>query len=63
IQTGSTLRRLFAIILLHGHPTKPEELWDGFKAKMCDNLRHRLGNMEIYRNREFTEEQIYDFGL
>ena len=63
IQTGSSLRSLFAIILLNCHPTSPEVLWHQFKHKICDDLRRSLERVPRYINRVFTDDQIYDYGL
>ena len=63
MQTGSTLRWLFAIILLHCYPTSPEALWNRFKHKICDDLRRKLQHISAYQNRQFTDEQIYGYGL
>ena len=63
IQTGNSLRSLFAIILLNCHPTSPDVLWHQFKHKICDDLRRFLERVPRYRNRVFTDDQIYDYGL
>jgi len=42
MQTGHQLCCLFAIILLHCHPAQPHVFWDMNKAKLCDDLHHRL---------------------
>jgi hypothetical protein len=63
MQTGFSLRQLFAIILLHCHPTSPEVLWDQFKHKICDDLKRKLQRMPAYRDRQFTDEQVYGYGL
>ena len=63
IQNGSSLRSLFAIILLSCHPTSPDVLWNQFKHKICDDLRRQLERVPCYINRVFTNEQIYDYGL
>jgi len=60
MQTGHQLRCLFAIILLHCHPAQPHILWDLNKAKLCDDLRHRLiarGHLNP------TDDNIFDYGL
>ncbi|KAI0718184.1 hypothetical protein C8T65DRAFT_561533, partial [Cerioporus squamosus] len=57
---GSRLRYLFTTILLHCNPAAPHELWQEFRAGICDDLRHRL-NMLGYLNA--TDEEIYDYGL
>jgi hypothetical protein len=48
MQTGSKLRWLFAIILLHCYPTSPEMLWNQFKDKICDDLRRKLQHIPAY---------------
>jgi PIF1-like helicase len=63
MQTGSALRWLFAIILLQCHPTSPEVLWNQFKHKICDDLRRKLERIPAYRNRQFTDDQVYGYGL
>ena len=63
IQTGSSLRSLFAIILLSCHPTSPDVLWHQFKHKICDNLRRQLERTPHYLNWVFMDEKIYDNGL
>ena len=50
MHTGSALRWLFAIILLHCYPTSPEVLWNQFKHKICDDLRRRLEYIPAYHN-------------
>lgn len=61
MQTGYTLRTLFATILNECHPTSPLELWDRFKDRICDDLPRRLERE--YPNEIISEELIYDFGL
>ena len=63
MQTGSTLRWLFAIILLHCYPTSPEALWNQFKDKICDDLRRKLSNIPAYQNRQFTDDQVHGYSL
>ena len=63
IQTGSSLRSLFAIILLSCHPTSPDALWHQFKHKICDDLRRNLERVPRYFSQDFTDDQIYDYGL
>ncbi|KAG5328353.1 hypothetical protein C0989_010567, partial [Termitomyces sp. Mn162] len=38
-------------------------LWDEFKHSICDDLQHRLENIWQYRDRVFTDEDVYDYGL
>ena len=63
MQTGSGLRSLFAIILLSCFPTSPEALWNQFKHQICDDVRRKLQRNVRYHDREFTNDQIYDYGL
>ena len=61
MQLGSSLRSLFAIILLHCNPTSPGVLWQQFRHHICDDLRNKL--QAIYPNREFDDEEVYMYGL
>ena len=63
MQTGSSLRTLFAIILQNCHPSAPDALWHKFKHLICDDLKRRLEHMPHYQNRDFTNDQVYDYGL
>ncbi|KNZ77558.1 hypothetical protein J132_05092, partial [Termitomyces sp. J132] len=55
--------QLFCTILYHCAPTTPEALWDKFKHSICDDLQHRLENIWQYRDRVFTDEDVYNYGL
>lgn len=61
MHTGSRLRALFATMLLHCVPTDPLNLWERFRANICDDLERRL--QRDYAIAHPTEEQVYDFGL
>jgi PIF1-like helicase len=61
MQLGSSLRSLFATILLHCNPTSPGNLWNQFRHHICDDLRVKL--LAIYPNREFTDDEVYMYGL
>ena len=63
MQTGSSLRSLFAVILTSCNPSSPDVLWHQFKHKICDDLKRHLERVPRYLNRVFTDEQIYDYGL
>ena len=39
-ESPKEIRRLFAIILLHQPPKKPEEMWETFKESMADDFLH-----------------------
>ncbi|KNZ72522.1 hypothetical protein J132_02949, partial [Termitomyces sp. J132] len=63
IQLGSALKQLFCIILFHCAPTTPEALWDEFKHSICDDIQHRLDNIQQSRDKFFTNVNVYDYGL
>jgi hypothetical protein len=60
IETGSQLRHLFTTLLLFCAPAEPHVLWLTFRAKICDDLRHRLRQLG---RTVLTDDDIYDFGL
>ena len=55
IQTGSSLRQLFASMLLFCQISTPKALWQEFQDDICDNLSRRIPNP--------TTDCICDFGL
>ena len=61
--TGSVLQSLFAIILLTCFPSEPEVLWDMFKDKICDDLKHVIQTCLWFQNCPVTNEDVYDYGL
>ena len=61
MQTGYVLQHLFATILHHCNPTSPANLWNDFKHHICDDLLYKL--QHIYPNRDFTQDEVYDYGL
>jgi hypothetical protein len=62
IHTGSQLRNLLATIMLHCNPTSPENLWNQFKDKICDDLARAITRINPHIS-EPTSEDIYDYGL
>ena len=60
MQTGASLRQLFATLLLFCTPVFPEILWDKFRSHICDDLAHRLRSMG-YLNPSLDD--VYDYGL
>lgn len=60
MRTGSSLRHLFATLLMFSNPAFPDQLWERFRHSICDDLPYRLRNMGFVSN---SEEDIYDFGL
>jgi hypothetical protein len=55
IQTGASLRQLFASMLLFCQISAPEDLWLQFQDDICDDLSIRVPNP--------TADRIRDFGL
>jgi hypothetical protein len=55
IQTGSSLRHLFASMLLFCQISTPEALWLEFQDDICDDLSVRIPNS--------TVDRVHDFGL
>lgn len=63
MQTGSALRTLFAVILMSCFPAEPDELWNHFKHQICDDFQHILETVLHFQNRNFTNDDVYDYGL
>ncbi|KAJ3738005.1 hypothetical protein EV360DRAFT_27230, partial [Lentinula raphanica] len=61
MQTGSSLRSLFATILKECHPSQPNLLWRDFKQYICDDLEHYLQRERILEYP--TQDQVEDYGL
>jgi hypothetical protein len=60
ICTGDALRRLFALILRHCEPSRPQNLWEEFKDSLCDDLRLHLRRIDIT---DPSDADIHDYGL
>lgn len=60
MQTGSSLRNLFATILMFCALSDPLALWDTFKPQICDDILHQLNTLGRIHP---SDEQIYDYGL
>jgi len=60
MQTGSSLRQLFASLLRNCAPCQPSNLWQKCRAKICDDLRFRLRRSNRPNP---TAEEVYDYGL
>ena len=54
------LRPLFVMILKECSPVEPLVLWDEYKLYICDDLHHRLIQLQFEQP---TEDLIYDYGL
>lgn len=61
MQTGASLRQLFASLLLFCSPTHPNKLWTKFCDFICDDLAHRIRTR--YHINHPSQNQIYDLGL
>ena len=61
MQLGYTLHMLFVTIIFHCNPTSSGVLWNQFKHNICDDLLYKL--TAIYPNRNFAQDDIYDYGL
>jgi hypothetical protein len=63
-RTGTYLRSLFAIALLHGSVTDPPVLWEQFKHTICDDLPYRLSRLEDWPDSASQRmARIDDYGL
>ncbi|KAJ3879912.1 hypothetical protein F5051DRAFT_293055, partial [Lentinula edodes] len=61
MQTGSSLRSLFATILKDCHPQQPGVLWEQFREYLCDDLHYHLQTSGILHNP--TQQQVENYGL
>ena len=61
MQTGTSLRQLFASLLLFCTPTYPNKLWVQFQDFICDDLAHRIRTR--YHIDHPSQDQIYDLSL
>ena len=55
IQTGRSLRHLFATMLMFCQLSAPENLWEQFRDQICDDLFRRVPNS--------TTNRVHDYGL
>lgn len=60
MQTGASLRDLFATLLLFCSPAKPERLWNEFCEHICDDLRYWL---QRSGRQDPQDDEIFDYGL
>ena len=61
MQTGGSLRQLFASVLLFCTPSFPNKLWMRFRDFICDDLAHRIQTQ--YHIGHPSQDQVYDLGL
>jgi len=53
-----------AVILLTDEVAEPYLLWDQFKARLCDDVKHKLYHMNHYQaDQKIPEDDVYDYGL
>ena len=64
IQPRVAYRQLLAVILLTDKVAEPHVLWNQFKARLCDDVKHKLCYMSHYQaNQEIPEDDVYDYSL
>ena len=61
MQTGTSLRQLFASLLLFCSPTHPDKLWEQFRDFICDDLAHHIRTQ--YHIDHPSPDEVYDLGL
>jgi len=64
IQPGIACCWLLAVILLTNKVAKPYLLWDQFKARLCNDVKHKLYHMNCYQvDQEIPEDDVYNYSL
>ena len=64
MQSEMAFCQLLVVILLTDKVAEPYLLWDQFKARLCDDVKHKLYHMNYYQaDQEIPEDHIYDYGL
>ena len=64
IQPGVACHWLLAVILLTDEVAEPHVFWNQFKARLCDDVKHKLHYMSHYQvDQEIPEDDVYDYGL
>jgi len=62
IQPGMAYCQLLAVILLTDKVAEPHLYWDQFKARLCNDIKHKLHYMNHYQaNQEVPEDDIYNY--
>ena len=52
------------VILLTDEVAEPHLLWDQFKARLCDDVKHKLHQMNHYQaDQEIPEDGVYDYWI
>ncbi|TFK18690.1 hypothetical protein FA15DRAFT_570423, partial [Coprinopsis marcescibilis] len=60
MQTGTRLRRLFATILVFCAPLQPNELWEEFWVKICNDIPLQLRQFGYAQP---VQANVRDYGL
>jgi hypothetical protein len=63
MQTGRRLRELFVTILLFGDAQRPQLLWQEYRKEICSDLRFRIIQARLMRERDITDDTVADYGL
>ena len=64
MQPGMACCQLLVVILLTDEVAEPHVLWDQFKARLCDDVKHKLHHMNHYQaDQEILEDDVYDYSL
>jgi len=63
IQSGHQLRHLFATILIHCNPTRPEQLWMRYKQNLSDDILYQTQQELQDLNLQMTEQDIENRAL
>ena len=59
MQPGMACCWLLAVILLTDEVAEPHLLWDQFKARLCDDIKHKLYHMNHYQaDQEIPEDDV-----
>jgi hypothetical protein len=60
---GNSLRLLFAMTLIHNSVINPTALWENFQHHICDDLNHKIQNLQNINIPEEAEDLHLDYGL
>jgi len=62
MQPGIACCQLLVVILLTDEVAEPHLLWDQFKAGLCDDIKHKLHQINHYQaDQEIPEDDVYDY--
>ena len=64
MQPGMACHWLLAVILLTDKVAEPHLLQDQFKARLCDDVKHKLHHVNYYQaDQEIPEDNVHDYDL